>query len=248
MKTTTAVNIVTIKWGNRYPMTLVNRLANAVRDHGLPDAKIICFTDDPSGANEKVECRPLPKINLPEKYQWTFWRKIALYDPELGLQGACLYFDLDVIITGDLSPLLADWDGEPRFIKNWVGKKTAKKSRYDRVNSSVVLFPGSQCGEVYEEFRRNRDRILSDYPGDQGFTYDCLAERASFFREGLCVSFKKHCLPKFPLNLILPPRIPNDASVVIFHGHPDPDEARNGYRGGKLRRWNRPADWLNEVT
>lgn len=238
------VTIVTIKWGDRYPMSLLNRLAKAVRANGFSDARIICFTDDVEGADDAIECRPLPAIDLPEKYRWTYWRKIALYDPSLQLEGACLYFDLDVVITGDLRPLVANWNGEPRFIKNWVGKKTAKKEIYDRVNTSVVLYPGSQCGEVFTHFNENQEKALSTYATDQGFTYDLLASRSTFFPEGLCISFKKHCLHKFPLNLLLSPRLPREAAVVLFHGHPDPDEAVSGYRRGRIRRWNRPVSWL----
>lgn len=245
---TAAVTIITIKWGDRYPMSLLNRLAKAVITNGFPDAKFICFTDDVAGADNHIECRPLPAIDLPEKYRWTYWRKIALYDPSLQLEGACLYFDLDVVITGDLRPLVADWKGEPRFIKNWVGKKTAKKDIYDRVNTSVVLFPGSQCGEVFDIFNANPQKALSTYATDQGFTYDLLAPRSNFFPEEICVSFKKHCLARFPLNLILPPAIPPGASVVIFHGHPDPDEAARGHYKGPIRRWNRSPKWLREAT
>lgn len=248
MKEDNGIHIITIKWGERYPIAMVNRLAQAVRANGLPDARVICFTDDAAGADPEIDCRPLPEIDLPEEYRWTFWRKIALYNPALGLTGTCLYLDLDVVIVGDLRPLLQDWEGQPRFIKNWVGKKTARKPLYDKINSSVVLFEGSQCGEVFHKYLADPLKALRTYPGDQGFTYECLSARGTFFPPQLCVSFKKHCLPRFPLNLILPPAIPPGASIVIFHGHPDPDEAARGHYKGPIRRWNRSPKWLREAT
>jgi len=36
-------------------------------------------------------------------------------------------------------------------------------------------------------------------------------------------SFKRHCRPVFPLNLILQPKLPKNARIVAFHGKPDPE-------------------------
>lgn len=239
------MTIVTIKWGNRYPSAYVNDLFHAVKRHGFGVAKFLCYTDDASGLNPGIEPRPLPEIELPEKYRWTFWRKLSLFDPALGLSGPCLYLDLDVVITGDLRGLVQDWTGKPRFIRNWLGKKTLKRAHYDRINSSVVLYDGFACGRILEIFHKDQARILREYPGDQGFIHDCLAEGAEFFHPELCVSFKRHCIPRFPLNLILTPRVPVGASVVIFHGKPDPHEAANGYNLGRIKKRCRPVPWIH---
>lgn len=239
------MNILTIKWGSRYPSSYVNKLFGAVQRFGLKGARFICYTDVVDGLAPGIEAISLPAIDLPEKYRWTFWRKLSLFDPALGLEGPCLYLDLDVVIAGDLQPLLANWSGRPRFIKNWVGPKTAARPQFDKINSSVMLFGGSTCGRVLERFSENREEVLKNYPGDQGFVYDCLAENAEFFDSGLCVSFKKHCIPRFPLNLLMRPQVPLGASVVLFHGKPDPHEAAQGYRSGRLKHWCRSASWID---
>lgn len=239
------MNIVTIRWGTRYPSSYVNRLYEATRKHGLADAEFICYTDDAAGLDPGVRPRALPDIDLPEKYRWTFWRKLALFDPALGLTGACLYFDLDVVITGDLRPLVADWCGRPRFIKNWVGAKTARREHFDRINSSVVLYDGAACGRILERFHADRSAIFERYPGDQGFIHDCLADQAEFFPDGLCVSFKRHCIPRFPLNHFIAPAVPQGAAVVVFHGKPDPHEAAQGYHGGRLKHRCKPVPWID---
>jgi hypothetical protein len=237
------MNIVTIKWGSRYPASYVNKLFRAAGLHGLKDGRFLCYTDSIDGLAPGIEVLPLPAIDLPEKYQRTFWRKLSLFDPTLGLKGPCLYFDLDVVIAGDLRPLLADWSGRPRFIKNWVGEKTARRAQFDQINSSVMLYNGSTCGKVLDDFHRNREEVLKSYPGDQGFVYDCLAEDAEFFDPGLCVSFKKHCIPRFPCNLWMRPKVPLGASVVVFHGKPDPHEAAHGYHLGRMKHWCRSVAW-----
>jgi hypothetical protein len=241
------MNIVTIKWGVRYPSAYVNRLFEATRAHGLDDAEFCCYSDDFSGLDPRIRALPLPDIDLPEKYRWTFWRKLALFDPALGLTGPCLYFDLDVAITGDLRPLVVGWSGRPRFIRNWLGKKTVRRGNYERINSSVMLFEGSSGACVLERFHADQEAALTRYPTDQGFIHDCFAEQAEFFKEGQCVSFKRHCLPKFPLNLILPARVPDGACVVCFHGKPDPHEAAAGHSEGRLKHRCRPVRWINDI-
>jgi hypothetical protein len=60
-----------------------------------------------------------------------------------------------------------------------------------------------------------------------------------------CVSFKHSCLPTFPLNFFRTPRIPANARVVVFHGHPHPDEALAGRNRNPLRH-TRPTPWIAE--
>ena len=242
------MKIVTIKWGQRYPAAYVNALRRASRQYGFGDEEFICFTDDAAGLDSDINARPLPEIDLPERYRWTFWRKLALFDPKLNLDGACLYLDLDVVITGDLRPLISNWNGNPRFIRNWVGAKTIKRGNYERINSSVMLYNGSACGEVLTRFHADQQGAFSRYSTDQGFIYESLAEHAEFFPTELCVSFKRHCLAKFPLNLLIPARVPPGACVICFHGKPDPHEAAAGYGKGPIKHRCRPTSWVPDYT
>ena len=216
------LNIVTIKWGQRYGANLVNELFRSCQNFCTQQFTFHCFTDDASGLDVAIERHPLPEIDLPEQYRWTFWRKLSLFGDGLPVQGACLYLDIDVVIVGNIDSLFERYNGKPRFIKNWVGKKTMKHARFDKVNSSVVLFEANRYKvDVLDTFYAAQQRILSEYPGDQGFLYDCLETDAEFFTPGICVSFKKHCLPKFPLNLVLKAKPPAGAAIVLFHGKPE---------------------------
>src|SRR5882757_3586067 len=91
------MNIVTVKWGKRYGVNPLNNLFAMVQRHS-PGSKFFCFTDDTDGVTAGVECLPLLDIDLPEKFRWTFWRKITLFSPKFPLAGPCLYLDLDVAI------------------------------------------------------------------------------------------------------------------------------------------------------
>src|SRR5689334_12929315 len=92
--------ICCVKAGRKYGPEYVQRLRDGVRRH-LPehakDIPFVCFTDDPV---DGVECRPLP-ANLPK-----WWPKVSLFS----LRQPLVYLDLDIVILGDLTPLL-EWQG-----------------------------------------------------------------------------------------------------------------------------------------
>jgi hypothetical protein len=47
------------------------------------------------------------------------------------------------------------------------------------------------------------------------------------------------------MGLVLPPRLPKEARVIVFHGDPKPSEALQG-GGSKWYRFVKPAPWLRE--
>jgi len=91
-----------------------------------------------------------------------------------------------------------------------------------------------------------RDRALSQYRTvvDQRYLAEALGPDKAWWPPEWVVSFKRHCIPVFPLNLIAPPRLPSAARIVVFHGRPNPHEAVAGYRTGRPHRICRPTEWV----
>ena len=63
----------------------------------------------------------------------------------------------------------------------------------------------------------------------------------------------QHCLPPWPFNLFKTAKLPKNAKILIFHGHPDPDEARDGKWSlegkaswKKIYKYTRPTPWIEE--
>lgn len=237
------LNIVTIKWGNRYSSRMVNELFESCLQYCKEDFLFHCFTDNSDGLHDEIVTHNLPEIELPAQHKWSLMRKLSLFGDNLPLEGKCLYMDIDVIIVGTMEPLLNGFTGRPRFIKSFVGEKTKRKSCYDKINSSVVLFQANKHKKVLDTFYADRENIISKYPGDQGFLYDCLEDEAEFFADGLCVSFKKHCIPKFPLNYLFKASPPKSSIIVLFHGKPDPSDARRGWYKGPYKKHCLPINW-----
>jgi len=42
-------------------------------------------------------------------------------------------------------------------------------------------------------------------------------------------SYKRHCLPLFPLNWLVSPKLPEKVRILAFHGHPKPQDAIRGF-------------------
>jgi hypothetical protein len=240
------VRIVTLKWGARYGANYVNMLHRAVTRHLRRPHQFVCFTDDSSGLASGIEPHPIPEIDLPPAAAVTGWRKLCLFRDDLPLDGLCLFLDLDIVITGPLDDFFtfARPDDIP-IIHNWVlpHKKLFRPDPHIG-NSSVFRFQANRCRFVWDQFHRERDWALANFRPPQSYLTHCIRPRMVYWPDAWVKSFKRHCRPVFPLNLILTPQIPTRARIVVFHGRPDPDEAMNGYRGTKLHHRNRPVPWI----
>ena len=95
------VNVVCLYWGNKYKTEFVNVLYNMVQRHLTIPHKFIIYTDHVKMQKlvkgDNVEVRKLP---FHDYTGW--WNKLTLFSPEANLEGDCLYFDLDVVITENI--------------------------------------------------------------------------------------------------------------------------------------------------
>lgn len=238
------VNILTLRWGERYGPDYVNHLYHGIQANLRRPFRFFCFTDDGSKLVRGIESRPLPQLELPERYQQTAWLKLGLFRNDQDMTGDCLFLDLDVIITGPLDCFFDYMPGKRCIIHNWVLRHQLFK-KTDVGNSSLFRWRANTMQFVVDKFYSERDWALSRFSLEQVYLTYALGEKywwpAAWVR-----SFKRHAVPDFPLNLFLPPKLPKDTRILVFHGRPDPDQALHGCRTGKLHRWSRPAPWIAE--
>lgn len=234
------VNIICMKWGTLYGPEYANRLYAMSARHMTRPFRFVCLTDDATGLRREIEPLPIPEMRIDPPYQMTPWRKLALYAPEIGdLRGPTLFMDLDVVVTGGLDAFF-DHPGAYCIILNW--------THPDRIvgNSSVFRFEIGAQTELLDTYLSKPTQAWVDlYRNEQAYLSHILGrERLTYWPDGWCVSFKKHCLPKGPLKWFLPSSVPPGARVVVFHGHPNPDDALAGrWPGGWYKRL-RPATWI----
>lgn len=240
------VNIATLKWGDRYGPTFVNRLYRGIDTHLSRPFRFLCFTDDASGLLPEIEPHPLPALDLPQRYARTTWLKLGLFaDGLAGMEGDCLFLDLDLLIVAGIDCFFDYIPGERCIIHNWKLKHQIFKKRPDVGNSSVFRWRAGTTQFVVDGFLRERDRILQRYGlrAPQRYLTVGIGER-QWWPESWVRSFKRHSVAPFPLNLAVAPKLPAETRILVFHGRPDPDQALKGWNQGRLHRRTRPAPWI----
>lgn len=158
-------------------------------------------------------------INPPIPYQG-WWGKLSLFYPRVAT-GPSLYFDLDVVITGNLDYLVDFTEHKFSAPANWA------RSGHGGIQSSVMAWRGNWT-EPFDKIKdkwKDRTDLPSghtlidgkEYWGDQEWLYDLLGD--DWIRIPGVYSYKYHATQT----------VPEDASVIVFHGKPDYPEVDNGW-------------------
>lgn len=235
-----------MKWGSLYGPEFTNRLyANVKRNLSLP-FRFACLTDNTDGLHSEIETLPIPDIRVDEPYTNLPWRKLAVYVSELGdLSGKALFLDVDLLICGSLDEFF-DYEGDYCVIKNWT------KPELNIGNTSVFRFELGAHADLLARYEAMPTQHWVDkYRIEQTFLSRELPS-ITFWPDEWVVSFKRHCLPggiKFPrafLNYVRPSRKPDNAKIVVFHGHPNPDDAMVGRWPGGIHKRLLPARWIQD--
>lgn len=253
------VNILTLKWGARYPAEYVNRLYRGVRRNLHRPFRFVCVTDDPSGLVEGIDAEPFPPrpsgVRMPGKYaSWpNIYVKLLVFEKGFaGLSGPTLFLDIDQIVTGGLDRFFDYRPGRFCIIRNWVEwrKRIFRKVPFCG-NSSCFRFDAGEASDcVYRNFLRDGDFALdqSRFSTEQQYmTYAVGPENVNFWPEDFVRSFKRSCTWPWPLNHVLTPRFRPGTGILCFHGRPDPDQAIVGFRGRHLNTWTRPCPWVKAL-
>ena len=117
--------VVCVKYGNKYGADYVNKLFSMVKKHLPRQHDFICFTENPSGLDPEIEVVDLFQDKPGESHNFRkdwklWWSKVNIFDgynyrfkvSEEKPQISVLYIDLDMIITGDISPILDSYRGD----------------------------------------------------------------------------------------------------------------------------------------
>lgn len=219
-----AVTIVTMKWGALFGPDYVNVLYRACRAAATLPFNFVCFTENPEGLDADVIVKPLPQIGLrsEEWYQRGVWPKLALYKKDLeGLEGRCLFIDLDMMILRDLDAFLTH---QAPFVTIDVGKSwhPGMARQNPEVGTGIFAFNFGQETQILDAFLADREAAKSKFKNEQDFV-GAHAHSMDFWPEGWVISFKRWLRRPIGLDLILPPKLPpENAKILAFHGDPRP--------------------------
>jgi len=242
------VNILTLKWGNLYGPEYVNRLYAGVKKHLKRPFRFICFTDNSTDINEGIECMAFPDFPVSDRLKWTAWRKFELLKKEVPFDGLSLFLDLDVLITGSLDKFFEYGNPEDFvIIHNWIERrKILFRPQPDIGNSSCFRFVAKQHHYAYERLLAEGDDMIDFYPTEQAGLTDTVRKYKVYWPDEWVRSFKRHCQRALPLNYFLSAKFRPEASIIAFHGRPNPDQAIEGFKGKRVHHFVKPTPWVEK--
>ena len=235
------VNIICMKWGDKFPAEYVNKLYAMVERNITLPFRFICFTENNSGIRSEVEIQPLPELDLPENIPERGWRKLTVFAKDFGgLSGKTLFLDLDVVIVDNIDDFFTV---EGNFLIAH-DKKNPKKMEG---NSSVFRFEIGKYSQILSYFEENFDQIKSEVRHEQAYLSREIHKlgELEFWNDAWVPSFKYRCAPSWIRSWFEAPSIPKNAKIILFHGLPNPPEAIQGI-SGKWYRHIQPSPWIKK--
>ena len=216
-------NILCVRFGNKYPISYVEKLRNMIERHTTVPYRLYCLTDDP------IPIEGVTLIVQPNAgYAKGWWHKVHMFDASLPINGRILYMDLDVVICDNIDKLLnlhgnvfmGIRDFNRRFHRQW---------RY--LNSSVMSWVHGSQAYIYIKFKQNPQAAMRLH-GDQDWTWKCAKTVIKFWPEQWIQSYKWEIRDRGELQVINGVRqfveqkdditIPSECCITVFHGDPNP--------------------------
>jgi hypothetical protein len=235
------VNVICMKWGDKFPPEYVNKLYGMVARHLSLPFRFVCFTENGSDIRPEVELQPLPELDIPSGLPERGWRKLSVFAPDFGgLSGTTLFLDLDVVIVDSIDALFTV-PGE--FL---IAHDKHKPSRMEG-NSSVFRFEIGAYPEILRYFEAHFEEIRREVRHEQAYLSRQMHKlgKLEFWEDRWVPSFKYHCAPSWLASWFRAPCIPEGAKIILFHGLPNPPEAIRGI-SGKWYRHIQPSPWITE--
>ena len=227
------INVICLKWGDKYGPEYVNRLASSVRRHCDVPVRFWCFTDDTNGISPEVECHALPYARDLESW----WNKLWLFSAESPIpkNQIVFYVDLDTLITSNITDIVCHRATNIVVLRDFYHgiARTAGV-----MGSGLMSWQSGSNFDIWHEFWRDPQAAMSAIIplGDQKWIEKITQGRRQYWQDlfpDRVVSFKVHCRRG----------LPQDASIVCYHGRPSiPDSATQSTKDWK---WQLdPQPWV----
>ena len=171
-----------------------------------------------------------------------WWYKLKVFDKDLKINGTLLFLDLDVTIISSIDHL---FEYHPKkfciiddFIRIIDPNNTTK-------NSSVFRMELGSYPNVWSDFVKFKDEIVSGFDGDQDWITARVSDAITWPHNWI-ISYRwelKNQLDKDiskRISYSVETQAPKDCCILVFHGTPSPHEVVNvpDYDPLIKRHWN----------
>jgi hypothetical protein len=210
------INIWTVCVGDKYRDHHVLNIKKMVQKNYKGEFTFNCITDR---YIHGVNC-----INPNDIYPG-WWSKIHLFNYA---SGRCIYFDLDVIITSDITPLVEHTNNYLSMPKNW------GLSGHGGFQSSVMCWDAQ--GNIASEF--DISKVGNPENGNYGYYYQDNHKHWGD-QEWITYNLGNYVTPIDPRHIIsykyhARSKLPETACVVAFHGSPKYEEVKHEWINSAL--------------
>jgi len=215
--------------GDYYKWEYVEKLYNSLKRHFSYPIHFHVWTE---GGREVP--KPMIKHELRDlgvagpKKSW--WYKTQLFNAKC-FKGKLFYFDLDVVITGNLDWMLGLSDDKFWAVRDF--KYLWRKSRSWLFNSSIMIFNTEKYSGLWKKFKREPHAIMNMYHGDQDYVNAEVPQAdKGFLNWEYIKSFRWQVMDggidpiyrNYPRKGKDRSKIFENLSIVVFHGEPKPHE------------------------
>lgn len=223
------VTVLCVRFGTRYGREYVERLRNMIARNLTVDYEFVCLTDD------KHPIDGVRSIYQPaEPYAKLWWHKVHMFDPDLDIAGTVIYFDLDVVISGNINKLI---DCPVTHIYGIRDFNRKFYSSWNSLNSSVMCWYHGAHGEIYNTFISNPTAAMKLH-GDQDWIWKVAKDKIKFWPDTWIQSYKWEIRSRDELAVrngalgfksISPVTPLKDCCVAVFHGNPKPQDIQDPF-------------------
>ena len=163
------MNIVCVKWGDKYSAEYVNKLYSMVLKNSCGQPfNFYCYTENSTDIRKEVN---IVKIKTDLTHWWLKLDLLKLFD-----RGTNILFDLDLVI---LNPLERLFSVKTRTVSvlysQWKEGYILPRAteRFPTLyNSSVMKWQDDQGLEIYDYFQKNKEMILFKYQGIDRYLFN----------------------------------------------------------------------------
>lgn len=210
--------VACVRTGTKYPVEYVYKLRDMVRRHLPIPHEFRCLSDQLM-MDYTVE-------DITNYHLQGWWGKMALFEPQWRQGQRVLYFDLDTVVCGDLTPL-AELDVDFGICANFT-RAAGHKTWPCGYGSCVMTIGPDKCEDIWRKFHAD-DLTLMRKAGGYGDqkVIEQLAPAATLLQDVLPTGF-------FLGYRDLDYHKPDHCSVVCFAGSSKPNNCNKEWIG---REW-----------
>jgi hypothetical protein len=192
------INFICTFWGDKYSKQYVENLYSSVSKHYIGKFKFYCQTDQQLDIPGVIEVpfthfKPINTGRFPDK------PKMNLWEPGIwGITGRKVYFDLDVVILGNINRLIDMYNGKPIINRSWWQDALG----INQIESNYLAHRGITNGSLYiwedSDYTRQLWEHISKYHkyifyacinGSDGYFSSCHLDKFDFVPREMSFSY-----------------------------------------------------------